>query len=66
MCCVQVGCGSERAASNSMISLGMNGDYVVFMERLTDIVAPMFIRLYLCNDIAINPLRATLSALKYR
>jgi len=63
---VQVGCGVERLSSARMISLGLNKDHVVFTRRLSDIVAPIFIRLYLCDQNVIHPLPATVNALKYR
>jgi len=63
---MQIGCGVERLASDRMISLGLNKDHLVFIRRLSDIVAPIFVRLYLCNETVVHPLPATVSALKYR
>ena len=63
---VQVGCGVERLASETMIERGINKYHVVFMQRLSGIVTPIFVRLYLCNETAVHPLPATINALKYR
>ena len=63
---VQIGCGVEELASERMILLGLNKDHLVFMKRLSNIVAPIFARLYLCNETVIYPLPSTVNALKYR
>jgi len=63
---VQVGCGVERLTSVRMISLGLNNDLLVFMQRLSDIVTPILVRLYLCNETVYHPLATTVKALKYR
>jgi len=63
---MQVGCGVERLSADRMIWLGLNKDYVVFARRFGDIIAPIFVRLYLCNQTVIQPLPATLAALRYR
>jgi len=63
---MQVGCGVEQLTADRMMSLGLNRDHVVFTRRLSEIVAPIFVRLYLCDQTVVHPLPATLAALKHR
>jgi len=63
---MQIGCGVERLATDKMISNGVNKDHLVIMRRLSAIVTPIFVRLYLCNETVVSPLVATVNALKFR
>ena len=63
---MQIGCGVERLATDRMISNGVNKDHLVIMRRLSAILTPIFVRLYLCNETVAHPLLTTVNALKYR
>jgi len=63
---MQIGCGVERLAYNRMIQSGMNKYHMIFMKRLSAVVTPIFVRVYLCDENVTHPLPSTINALKYR
>ena len=63
---VQIGCGVESVISKRMIVNGINKYQLVFMNRLSAIISPIFVRFYLCNETVVHPIPATINALKYR